>query len=72
MGFYGILMTGGGPSDFLGSEILAQSEFFWVYEIRRDFFLGPKKTEGFFGIAEKGPRGFLGYAKNLGRQILKL
>ena len=37
---------------------------FWVYEIRQDF-LGrkKKKTEGFFWVAEKGPRDFFGYAK---------
>ena len=40
------------------------------------FFGVAKKTEGFFWIAKKGLRDFLGFAKKvvifLGRQILKL
>ena len=74
-----ILMTGegeGGPSDFLGSEILAKSDFFGVYETCRDFFGPPKKTKGFFWVAKQGLRDFLGMPKKvvifLGRQILKL
>ena len=61
---------------FLGSEILAKSDFFWVYEGHWDFFGSQKKTEGFFGVARKGLRGFWGVLKNVviffGRQILKL
>ena len=47
-----ILMTGGGPSGFFGSMKDAR------------IFLGrQKKIEGFFGVAKKGLRYFLGYAK---------
>ena len=49
-----ILMTRG-PSDFFGSEILAQSDFFWVYERRRD---AKKKQRDFFWVAKKGLRDF--------------
>ena len=70
-----ILMTGG-PSDFLGLKFLAQSDFFWVYEIRRDFFGSQKKTEGFFGLRKKEQEIFLGMLKTVvifvGRHILKL
>ena len=48
-----ILMTGGCPSDFFGSEILAT----------KDFFGSRKKKEGFFGVAKKGLGDFFGYAK---------
>ena len=47
-----ILMTGGGgggPKDFLGSDILAKRDFFWVYERRRDFFGSRKQHRDFFG-----------------------
>ena len=69
-------MTGGGPSDFFGSEILAKVIFLCLRKML-GFFLGcKKKTEGFFGVARKGLRDFFGYAKKvvifLGRQILKL
>ena len=41
-----------------------------------DFFGSRKKIEGFFGVAIKGLREFLGYDKKVvifwGRQILKL
>ena len=70
-----ILMTRGGPSGFLGSEILAKSDF-WVCERCQDFFRLRKITERFLGVAKKGLRDFFGYAKKvvifLGRQILKL
>ena len=56
-----ILMTGG-PSDFFGSEILAQSDFFGSMKYP-GIFLGLKKTEGFFWVAEKGARDFFEYAK---------
>ena len=56
-----ILRTGG-PSDFFGSDILAKSDFFWVYERRRDFFGSRRRTEGFFWLAKKGLRDFFGYA----------
>ena len=66
-GPYSHILITGGPSDFLGSEILAQSDFFGVAK---------KKTEGYFWVAKKGLRDFYGYAKKvvifLGRQILKL
>ena len=59
-----LMMGGGGPSDFFGSKILVQSEFFvWVYEICRDFFGLQKNTEGVFWVADKGLRDFFGYAK---------
>ena len=52
-----ILMTGGGGvlSDFFGSEILAQSDFFGSMK-DAGIFLGRKKTEGFFWVAKKGLR----------------
>ena len=40
---------GEGPRDFLGSEILAKRDFFWVYE-RREDFLGREKTQEFFWV----------------------
>ena len=43
---------GGGPSDFLGSEILAKSDFF-----------GSMKDAGIFWVAKKKPRDFLGCEK---------
>ena len=61
-----ILMTGegeGGPSDFLGSEILAKSDFFGVYETCRDFFWAPKKNKGIFLGCKTRTKGFFGYAK---------
>ena len=55
----------GGPSDFLGSEILAKSDFF-----------GSTKDAGIFLGREKKPEGFFVCAKKvvifLRRQILKL
>ena len=48
-----LMMGGGGGSEwFFGSEILAQSDFFWVYEMRRDFF-GSRKKRGIFWVAKK-------------------
>ena len=49
-----ILMTGEGPSDFFGSEILAKGDFFGSRK---------EKTEEFFGVARKELGDFLGYAK---------
>ena len=58
-----ILMTGGGASDFFGSEILAQSDFFGSMK-DAGIFLGHKNNpEGYFWVAEKGLRDFFGYAK---------
>ena len=57
-----ILVTAG-PSDSFGSEILAKSDFFWVYERRRAFFGSQKQTEGFSWVAKKGLRDFFGYDK---------
>ena len=54
---------GGGPSDFFGSEILAQRDFFWVYERCQYIFGSQKKPEGFFWVAKKGHGDFFGYAK---------
>ena len=58
----------GGPSDFFGSEILAQSDFF-----------GSMKDNGIFGVAKKKQTDFWGCEKRTkevvifwGRQILKL
>ena len=57
-----ILMIGG-PSDFLGSEILAKGDFFGSMKDTRIFWGHEKKTEGFFWVAKKGQRDFFGYAK---------
>ena len=71
------MMGGGGcgPSDFLGSEILSQCDFFGSMK-DAGIFLGCKKNRNFFGLQKKRLRDFLGYAKKvviyLGRQILKL
>ena len=51
---------GGDPSDFLGSEILAKGDFFWVYERRRDFFGSRKKRRDLFWVAKKRTKGFWG------------
>ena len=52
----------GGLSNFLGSEILARDLFGSMKDA--GIFLGhEKKTEGFFLVAKKGLRDFLGYAK---------
>ena len=60
------MMGGGGQSDFYGSEILAKSDFFWVYERCRDFFgLRKKKQKDFFGLQKKGLMDFFGYAKKV-------
>ena len=71
-----ILMTGRGPSDFFGSEILAKSDFFGSMKEAGIFWGREKKTEGFFWVVKKVLRDFCGYAKKvvifLGRQILKL
>ena len=50
----------GGWSDFLGSEILAKGEIFWVYERRRDLFGSQPNMEGFFWFAKKELRDFFG------------
>ena len=39
---------GGGGGDFLGSDILAKRDFFWVYERRRDFLGSQKQHRDFF------------------------
>ena len=57
------MMGGRGPSDFFGSEILAQSDFLGVYERHWQFFGSQRKTEGFFWVVKIGLRGFLGYAE---------
>ena len=54
---------GGGPSDFFGSEILAKSDFFRSMKDARIFLGRERKTEGFFGVAKKGLRDFLGLQK---------
>ena len=54
-------MGGGG---LFGSEILVQSDFFGVYERRRDF-LGREKKEGLFWVAKIGLRYFLGMLKKV-------
>ena len=41
---------GGVLSYFFGSEILAKSIFFWVYERCQDFLDPEKKQRDFFGI----------------------
>ena len=47
---------------FLGLKFWAKV-IFWVYERRRDFFGSRKKDRGIFGVAKKGLRDFLGYAR---------
>ena len=49
---------GGGPNDFFGSEILAQSDFFGSMKDARNFFGPQRKTERFFGVVKKGLRDF--------------
>ena len=41
---------------FLGSEILAKSDFFWVYERRQDFLGWQKTNRDFLGVAKKDLR----------------
>ena len=48
--------------NFFGSEILAQCDFFGSMKDAR-IFLGREKKEGFFGVAKKRPRDFLGILK---------
>ena len=79
-----ILMTGkrggGGSSDFLGSEILAQSDFLGSMK-DAGIFLGrrkkkKKKKRDFSGLRKKDQGIFLGMLKKVvifwGKQILKL
>ena len=54
---------GGGPSDFFGSEILAQCEFFGSMKDTGIFLDREKKI--FFWVAKKRLRDFFGYAKKL-------
>ena len=55
-------MTGGGPSDFFGSEILAKSDLFGSMK-GVGIILGYKKNQGFLGVCKKGLREFFGNAK---------
>ena len=48
---------------FLGLKIWPKMNKFGVYERRPDFLGSRRRTEGFFWVAEKGLRVFLGYAK---------
>ena len=70
-----LMMGGGSPSDFLGSEILAKSDFFGCMK-DAGIFLGSGKNQRFFWVAKKGLKDILGMLKNVvifsGRQILKL
>ena len=50
---------GGSPSDFLGSEILAESDCFGSMK-DAGISLGRKKNRGIFWVAKKGLRDFLG------------
>ena len=52
----------GGPSDFLGSEILAKGDSFGSMKDARIFWVA-KKMEGFFWVAKKELRDFFEYAK---------
>ena len=67
----------GGPSDFFGSEILAQSDFFGSMKDAGIFFwVAKKKQRDFLGL-RKMDQGILGGMLKkvvifLGRQILKL
>ena len=49
---------------FVGSEILAQSDFLGSMKHAKIFWV-TKKTEGFFGVAKQGLRDFFGYAKKM-------
>ena len=53
----------GGPSDFLGSEILAKSEFFGSMKDVGNFLSLEKEIEGIFWVSEKGLRDSFGHAK---------
>ena len=53
-----ILKTGGGPSDFLGSDILAKSDFLGSVKDAGIFLGREKKTEGFFWLQKKRIKGF--------------
>ena len=48
-----ILMRGGGPSDFFGSEILAKSDFFESMKNARIFLGCGKGLSDLFGYAKK-------------------
>ena len=48
-----ILMTRGGPSDFFGSDILAQSDFFGSVKYARIFLGRKKKQRDFLGLLKK-------------------
>ena len=52
-----LMMGGGGPSDFLGSEILAQSDFLGSMKYP-EIFLGRKKNRGIFLGCGKRTKGF--------------
>ena len=57
-------LGGGGPSDFLGLQILAKSDFFGsMKDTRPGFFWGHEKKWRFSWVAKKGLRDFFGYAK---------
>ena len=62
-------MTGGGPSNFFGSEILAKSDFFGSMKDARIFLSHEEKQRDFLGLRE-----IFGCTKKvlifLGRQIL--
>ena len=55
---------GGVQVIFVGSEILAQSDFLGSMKHAKIFWV-TKKTEGFFGVAKQGLRDFFGYAKKM-------
>ena len=48
-----ILMTGGGPSDFFGSEILAKSDFLGSMKDAGNSFGGCEKKRDFLGLRKK-------------------
>ena len=52
-----LMMGGGGPSEFFGSEILAKSNFFGSMQ-DTGIFLGPEKNRGIFLGCEKRTKGF--------------
>ena len=57
---------GGGPSDFFGSEIFAESDFFGSMKDTGIFLGCEKKQRDFFGLRKKElTRDFLGYAKKV-------
>ena len=54
---------GGGPSDFLGSKILAKGDFFGSMKDAGIFLGRDKKRRDLFGLRKENQGIFFGYAK---------